>query len=264
MDAFILKKIVSRLFFPLPLCLEILLVGLFLLWFTKKQKSGRIVITVGTVLLLLLSYDRVSDDFLRGLERSYRPFSLATTDKLQARSHETPVKWIVVLGGGHSADPNIPLSSQLDHSTMVRMVEGVLLYRQNPGSKLIVSGGLVDSSVSDAEVMSNVALAMGVSHQDIILEDQSRDTEDEAQLLRPVVQNDTFILVTSASHMFRSMRLFESYGMHPLPAPTDYLVRDTDTFNPDSAFPEPGALAKATRAVYEYLGLAWLKLRGVI
>jgi uncharacterized SAM-binding protein YcdF (DUF218 family) len=264
MDAFMLKKIVSRLLFPLPICLELLLAGLFLLWFTKKHKTGRIVVTVGTALLLLLSYDRFSGDLLRGLERSYRPFSLATTDELQVRSRETAVKWIVVLGGGHTADPNIPLSSQLDHSSMVRLVEGVLLHRDNPGSKLIVSGGRVDSSLSDAEVMSNVAEAMGVSHQDIILEDQSRDTEDEARLLKPLVQNDAFILVTSASHMLRSMRLFESYGMHPHPAPTDYLVQDTDTFSPDSVFPEPGALAKATRAVYEYLGLAWLKLRGVI
>ena len=264
MDGLILKKMVSRLFFPLPLCLEILLVGLLLLWFTKKQKSGRIIITVGTILLLLLSYDRFSGDLLRGLERSYRPYSLATTGELQVRSHETPVKWIVVLGGGHTADPEIPLSSQLDHSTMVRLVEGVLLYGQNPGSKLIVSGGRVDSSVSDAEVMSNVAIAMGVSQQDIILEDQSRDTEDEARFLKSLIQKEPFILVTSASHMLRSMRLFESCGMHPLPAPTDYLVRDTDAFTPDSVFPEPGALAKATRVVYEYLGLAWLKLRGVI
>ncbi len=264
MDGFILKKILSRFFFPLPFCLEVLLVGLFLLWFTKKQKGGKIVVTVGTVLLLLLSYDQFSAVFLRGLERSYQPFNPAKTNVLQAQPPDAPVKWVVVLGGGHAVDPYIPSSSQLDHATMVRLVEGVLLYRKNPGSKLIVSGGRVDASISDAEVMANVAEAMGVPHQDIILENQSRDTEDEARVLKPMVQNNVFILVTSASHMLRSMRLFESHEMHPIPAPTDFLVRDAEAFNPDLLFPAPSALTKATRAVYEYLGLAWLKLKGVI
>ena len=264
MDGFILKKLVSRLFFPLPLCLEILAVGLFLLWFTKKQKGGRIVVTVGAVLLFLFSYDEFSGGLLRGLERTYQPFSPAKASELQVRSPVVPVKWVVVLGGGHAADPDIPLSSQLDPTTMVRLVEGVLLHRKNPGSKLIVSGGRVDGSISDAEVMSNVAQALGVPHHDIVVEDQSWDTEDEARLLKPLVQKDDFILVTSASHMFRSMRLFESFGMHPLPAPTDFLVRDTDASIQDLLFPTPSALAKATRAFYEYLGLVWLKLKGVI
>jgi uncharacterized SAM-binding protein YcdF (DUF218 family) len=264
MHGFMLKKILSRFFFPLPLCLEILAVGLVLLWFTKKQKGGKIVVTVGAVLLFLLSYDGFSGGLLRGLERTYQPFSPARTGELQVQSLIVPVKWVVVLGGGHAADPNIPLSSQLDHTTMVRLVEGVLLHRKNPGSKLIVSGGRVDGLVSDAEVMANVAEAMGVPHQDIILENQSWDTEDEARLLKPLVQNDVFILVTSASHMLRSMKLFESHEMHPLPAPTDFLVRETDAFILDLYFPTPCALTKATRFVYEYLGLAWLKLKGVI
>jgi uncharacterized SAM-binding protein YcdF (DUF218 family) len=264
MTAFMLKKILSRFIFPLPICIEILLVGLVLLWFTKKQKAGRIVVTVGTILLLLLSYNISSENLLRGLERRYQPFNLAGPNALQALAAGSRVDWIVVLGGGHTADPNIPLSSQINHPTLVRLVEGVLLYRENPGSKLIVSGGRVDSSLSDAELMANVAKAMGVPHQDIILEDQSWDTEDEARLLKSLVQNDAFVLVTSASHMLRSMMLFESYGMHPIPAPTDYLVRDTKTFSADSLFPEPNALYKVTRLVYECLGLAWLKVRGVI
>jgi uncharacterized SAM-binding protein YcdF (DUF218 family) len=263
MTAFTLKKILSRFIFPLPMCIEILMVGLVLLWFTRKQKAGRIVVTVGTVLLLLLSYNSFSENLLGGLERSYPPFSLAGPQALRTQA-VAQVKWIVVLGGGHTADPNIPLSSQINPPTLVRLVEGLLLYRENSGSKLIVSGGRVDGSISDAELMANLAKAMGVPHQDIVLEDQSWDTEDEARLLKSKVQSDTFILVTSASHMLRSMRLFESHGMHPIPAPTDYLVRDTETFSADSLFPEPSALLKATRFVYEYLGLAWLKLKGVI
>jgi hypothetical protein len=37
---FLFKKIVAPFFFPLSLCLEILLFGLFLLWFTSREKFG--------------------------------------------------------------------------------------------------------------------------------------------------------------------------------------------------------------------------------
>lgn len=259
-----LKKIFSRFFFPLPICLLILLAGLILLWFTKRQRSGKVLVTVGTILLLVLSYSIATESLLRGLERRYPSVYLATRGEPRLSTVGTPVKWIVVLGGGHTADPNIPPSSQLDRSTMVRLVEGVILYREHPGSKIIVSGGRVDASISDAELMSKVAKAIGVPQQDIVLEDESWDTEDEARLVKSLVGNDAFILVTSASHMLRSMKLFESYGMHPLAGPTDFLARDTETFSADSVFPEPNSLVKATRLVYEYLGLAWLKVRGVI
>jgi uncharacterized SAM-binding protein YcdF (DUF218 family) len=264
MTGFMLKKVLSRFLFPLPMCIEILLVGLVLLWFTKKQKSGKIVVTVGTILLLLLSYNASSDPFLRELERRYPPYELAGPSELSAQAPGAAIKWVVVLGGGHQVDPHIPLSSKINHPTLVRLVEGMLLYRKNPGSKLVVSGGRVYGSISDAELMSRLAEAVGAPREDIIVEDQSWDTEDEARLLKPLVQNDAFILVTSASHMVRSMKLFESYGMHPIPAPTDHMVLESETFSPDLLFPEPNALVKVTRLVYEYLGLAWLKVRGVI
>jgi len=264
MAAFMLKKTLSRFLFPLPLCLEILLVGLVLLWFSKKQKSGKIVVTVGTILLLLLSYNGSSNNFLRELERRYPSYALAGPNELPSRSPDTAIKWVVVLGGGHQVDPNIPVSSQINHPTLVRLVEGIRVYRKNPGSKLIVSGGRVDSSISDAKLMANLAEALGAPREDLVVEEQSWDTEDEARLLKPLIQNDAFILVTSAYHMHRSMKLFESYGMHPIPAPTDHLVRESETFSPDSVFPEPNALVKVTRLVYEYLGLAWLKVKGVI
>ena len=49
---FLLKKIVSRFLFPLPLSLEFLILGLFLLWFTRRQRAGKALVTCGVVLLL--------------------------------------------------------------------------------------------------------------------------------------------------------------------------------------------------------------------
>jgi len=52
---FVMKKIVALFFSPFCLCLEILVLGLFCLWATRRQRLGKVLVTLGTVLLLLLS-----------------------------------------------------------------------------------------------------------------------------------------------------------------------------------------------------------------
>ena len=52
---FVVKKIVALFFYPVGLCLGILILGLFCLWATRRQRLGKVLVTLGTVLLLLLS-----------------------------------------------------------------------------------------------------------------------------------------------------------------------------------------------------------------
>ena len=253
---FLLKKIIAPLFFPVSLCIELLLLGLFLLWFTCKQRAGKIVVSLGVVLLCILSYGAISDIFLRPLEHKYPPLI-----KLED-IHD--IKWVVVLGGGHVSDPSIPSASQLSDVSIARLVEGIRLYRMLPGSKLILSGGGAFDPVPDARIMADVAVAIGIDKRDLILESVSRDTKDEARLIQEIVGNDRFVLVTSAYHMPRSMALFEKRGMHPIPAPTEYLAKESQKIDPGMFFPNADGLKKAERAFHEYLGLAWAKLRGQI
>jgi uncharacterized SAM-binding protein YcdF (DUF218 family) len=86
---FLLKKIVAPLFFPLSLCLEILLAGIFLLWFTRRQKAGKIIVSIGVVVLIAFSYGAASDILLRPLEYKYPPM----TDM----SAVLDIEWVVVL-----------------------------------------------------------------------------------------------------------------------------------------------------------------------
>lgn len=253
---FLFKKMVGPLFYPLSLILGILLLGLLLLFLTRRQKTGKRVVLIGVLFLGLLSFEAVSDILLRPLEYKYPP--LVSLDNIQN------IKWIVVLGGTHASDPQLPVTSQLSNASLVRLVEGMRIYRGAPNSKLILSGGSPFEKVSNAKLMAEVALAMGVKEQDLILEDLSKDTEDEARLIQPMVGQERFILVTSASHMPRSMALFEKLGMHPIPAPTDHLVKKRQALAPTRFYPTADGIWKAERAFYEYLGLAWAKLRGKI
>lgn len=51
--------------------------------------------------------------------------------------------------------------------------------------------------------------------------------------IKKIVGNDRFLLVTSVYHMPRSMALLEKHKMHPIPASTDYLVKQRQGIRPD-------------------------------
>ena len=261
---FILKKIIAQLFFPGPLCLEILIAGLLLLLFTRKQKAGKILLSIGVILFTLLSYPALSNIFLRRLEYQYPPLISTAASDFVPDEVVPQVRWIVVLGGGHISDPKIPITSQLSGASLVRLIEAIRLHNQIPGSKLILSEGKVFDSVPGAETMAEVAKAVGVKQEDLILESESRDTIDEARIIKSIVGNDKFILVTSASHMPRSMGMFKKLGMQPIPAPTGYSIVRSQRISPGDFFPSSGGLRRAEGVIYEYLGIFWAKLRGQI
>ena len=158
---FLFKKIVAPLFFPVPLCLEILLLGLILLWFTKKQKAGRIIVSIGVGLIIIFSYGTCQDILLRSLENKYP--SLINLQEVD------DVKWVVVLGGGHSSDPELPVTGQISKAALLRLVEGIRIHRNLPGSKLILSGGGGFDPVPNARIMADVASILGINDSDMVL-----------------------------------------------------------------------------------------------
>ncbi|MBW1946021.1 MAG: YdcF family protein, partial [Deltaproteobacteria bacterium] len=115
--------------------------------------------------------------------------------------------------------------------------------------------------VSNAKIMADTALAIGLDRSDLVLEEDSMDTKDEARLVKLIVGKDRFILVTTASHMPRSMALFRKQGMDPIPAPTEHLVKERKNVSPGMFFPGASNLRKVERAFNEYLGLVWGKMR---
>jgi uncharacterized SAM-binding protein YcdF (DUF218 family) len=212
----------------------------------------------------LFSYSIIADKLLRPLERKYDKFEINRLSATPRADNESDIKFVVVLAGGHISDPELPLLSQINSSPLVRLIEGIRIYRNYPGAKLLLSGGGAFDPIYEAEVMASVAREMGVPERDIILETKSRDTKDEAMFIKPIVGNEPFVLVTTASHIPRSMALFKKLGMDPIPSPIGHSVRDSDGQGPIifSIFPSTSNLKKSELAIYEYLGMTWAKLRG--
>jgi uncharacterized SAM-binding protein YcdF (DUF218 family) len=261
---FMFKKILAECMSPASLSLGISLIGLLLLVFTKRQRAGKVFVAIGLFLMLLFGYSFMPNYLLRPLEGKYGSYYLQLSKNSSISEGRHSVKFIVVLGGGHISDPKLPITSQIGEVSLVRLIEGIRIYRKYSGVKLILSGGRGFDPIPTAHVMAHVAKELGVDENDIILESQTKDTKDEAQFIRPLVGNGHFILVTSASHMPRSIALFKKQGMNPIPAPTGHLVIRKQGLSPSSFFPGAGNLRKAEAGFYEYLGIAWAKLRGKI
>jgi len=259
---FLMKKVVPLLLFPVPLALEVLVAGVLTLWLTRKQRAGKVVVTLGVLLLLLFSNKSFSSQLLKPLEDCYPPLFLKSEDEI--KNPASPVKYVVVLGAGATSDLRVPPTGQVGSETMVRLVEGLRLYRDLRRCKLILSGGKVFGAISEAEAMAKVAEELGVSQEDIVFDTRSRDTAEQASFLQPLVGADRLVLVTSASHMPRSMALFKKLGMHPIAAPTFFLVLEDAQMQPDDFYPSTEGLGIAQRAFHEYMGLAWEKLTGQI
>ncbi|HET8710778.1 MAG TPA: ElyC/SanA/YdcF family protein [Spongiibacteraceae bacterium] len=249
MIGFWLKKFISAWLMPLPLSATLLTIGCILLW-CKRERIARWLITFGLGVLLVASCTAISDLALLPIEERY--------PKWQVRSDN--LDYIVVMGASQGEAPRLPLTNRPNTAAVYRLLEGVAIYRANPDSKLVLSGGGVEES--HAVLMAQVARAIGISASDIVLQTTSLDTEQEVGLLKPIVEGHRFAVVTSAAHMPRTMLLFHTAGLDPIAAPTHFLDRDNPHPNwRDLFWPNADSLERADFAAHEYLGLLWLEIK---
>lgn len=249
---FLLKKFVSLFIMPLPLGVAFILLGLIFLYKNKIAKA-KFTLMISIVWFFLFSYSPFVNTLLYSIESNYPTL------------HQVPkdIKYIYVLGNGHTTDEDLPITSQVSETAVVRLNESIRLYYQlDEEVSIIVSGysGLYDPT-THAVMQKKLALALGVKKEKIILRPEPRDTQEEAKAAKALLGNKPFILVTSASHMTRSMHFFKNEGLDPIPAPTNHLAsikhpNYTDFFSSD-------ALEKSRIVWHEYLGLIWQKLKGI-
>jgi uncharacterized SAM-binding protein YcdF (DUF218 family) len=245
---FVLKKVLSRLLFPLPFIIELFIIGL--VWPQKRK----IILIAGTVLLFLFSFNPFGTIILWPLESRYPPVAESFIQK--------DIQRVVVLGEGHRENKSLTPEDRLSGASLKRLLEGMRLCRHLPRAQLVLSGGDYRGATPVARVMKEVALKFDFPASRLILEESSWDTRDEARFLKKQLGTDPFYLVTSAGHMPRSMASFRKAGTMPIAAPTDFQA----VWEPLSVtylFPQAEALRKTELAFYEYLGLFWDWLNGL-
>ena len=110
--------------------------------------------------------------------------------------------YVVVLGTGLIGDQVTPLLAS-------RIEKGIAIYQKHPGSKLIMSGGQgPDELMAEGQAMADYALEQGIPAEDIVIENQSTNTEENLKfsyaLMKP---GSRFALVTNYYHVFRALLL---------------------------------------------------------
>ena len=248
-----LKKLISACLLPFPIAIALLVVGLVLLWFTQRQRVGRILASLSLLMMLLGGYDVFSRPLLAPLERPYAPL----TAEAVAAMTPAPAA-IVVLGSGFRPDKTLPPNDQLSANGIVRLTEAVRLTHLLPAARLIVSDG-----VGQGESLAKTATMMGVPRDRITLEARSGDTSDEAALLPPLVGKESFLLVTSAAHMRRALALCRKQGLNPIAAATDF-TRGGSEWSAGDLLPRASGFFRTDYALHEWIGYWWSGLRGTI
>ena len=117
--------------------------------------------------------------------------------------------YIVVLGAGLSGCSVTPLLA-------ARIDKGIALLRKNPGAVLILSGGQgPGEEIAEGKAMAAYAAAQGVSAEQMLIEDNSRSTEENLRFSKALmaVKNPTVIVVTTAYHVFRALLLAKQQGI---------------------------------------------------
>ncbi|BAQ64293.1 YdcF family protein [Geminocystis sp. NIES-3709] len=267
MDFLFLSKLLPLFFYPLGLIFLLLIISLILWW--KYPRWLPIPVIFACLILFIGSNVWVSNLLVKSLEWQY----ISPPDKLPN------VDAIVVLGGG--IKPRIYPRAMIDVADGGdRVIYSAKLYKMGKSPLIIPTGGRIswgggENLPSEADDMTELLLLLGVPESAIIKEGNSFNTYDNAVNTRQILQKlkiNRVLLVTSALHMPRSVKIFEKQNIEVIPAPTDYLVTKKD-FQEDTKeskwqdtllnfFPDSNSLNNTTLAIKEYIGMVVYKLKG--
>jgi uncharacterized SAM-binding protein YcdF (DUF218 family) len=179
------------------------------------------------------------------------------------------VDGIIVLGGGMEGAINLMRGGYEMNRAGDRFVEALRLARLYPDAKILISGG-VGTVLLNGEGDADTALRLfgdfGFPRERLMIEDKSRDTAENARFSKELVNprpGETWLLITSAFHMPRSIGLFRKVGFPVVPWPSDYRTTGAEGIAVFQDNPTD-LLDVTTMAVREWIGLAGYWLAGRI
>lgn len=252
---FVLSKLIAFVIAPLNVVLSLLLIAAFARW-RGRRRIARAANLGALLLAVIVALTPASDYMLRGLEdKHHAPADL----DLNA------VAGVIVLGGAQGdGDIAAERGTYLLNSNAERMTEVLALRIRNPELKVIASGGsgrVAQQGWREPEINVAFYTAMGLDPDSIIMEGKSRNTFENALFtaeLIPDHEDRPWLLLTSASHMPRSVEIFRARGIAVIPYPVDYKAHmpswSLSIINP------LGRFQTASLALREYIGIWYFRL----
>lgn len=146
-----------------------------------------------------------------------------------------------------------------------RLVAISILYKTKKIKKIIISGGSVyKKRPKEADFLFKELLLLGVPAQDLMIENRSRTTFENATFTKKIIDSvklqPPFVLVTSALHIPRAKKVFEKAGVQVIPFPSDFHVFDQKFAFADYVIPKVFVLNDWASFTKEIIGMLGYKL----
>ncbi len=249
----ILSKILHFLTTP------IVWIGLLMVFaiFVKKKKIKRISLLLAIGILYLFSNAAL-------FRLATSQYTLAENIKIKKEHYSAGI----VLGGmsryNRAAD-QITFMKAGD-----RLAQAIHLYHTGIIDKIIISGGSGNpfaNSEKEADILQNYLLDIHIPTSDVIIENQSRNTHENALYTAKLIkENDitgSFVLISSALHLKRAKKCFEAYGIK-----ADTYAANYENGMPlkisDYYMPKAEILKNWEYFLHEIIGIGVYKLMGYI
>lgn len=254
---FYLSKILWFLAAPSNLLPTLALAGVVLTALTRLRRTGLALASAALLAMLAAGLSPLPSIALRALEAR---FPVPDTGATQ-------VDGIIILGGALAPDETLARGQPDLNEAGERIVVGLELALRHPQARVLLSGGsgrLFGESSSEAEATALLLEALGLQRERMILEPDSRNTHENAiyslAAARPA-EGETWLLVTSAFHMPRSVAAFRQAGFPVTPYPVDFRTGGPDDPPPGFASVS-GGLRRLDVVAREWVGLAAYYLTG--
>lgn len=176
---------------------------------------------------------------------------------------------VLFLGGGAAGTTAELIQLDMGHASD-RLMTAVELVRLGKAPVLIAGGGIKPSTktrpsegVASEHLIRQWKLFDGPIHQLGVC----ANTYEEALAMRKLADQHgwkSILLVTSASHMRRSVGTFQKQGLNVIPAPCGYRSKVNGADKPSSWIspPDAGKIELISIWIYEMLGYAAYRVRG--
>ncbi len=247
-----------------------------ILWYLVQPLVFILLIGAGGILAFLLRMPRlglglVGTSLVVLAVVSLSPLGLLMLSVLENRFPKPAlpqeVTGIVVLGGSFDTRVGRTRGELELNDAADRITTTMALALRYPNARVVFSGGaaaMLAADITESSMAEKMFAGLGLPPERLELEDRSRNTVENALFTKEIAKpkpGETWLLVTSAAHMPRSVGCFRVAGFDVLPYPTDFQTPTGDVLFVPSASTIRN-LEKVHFAIREYLGLLVYRLTG--
>jgi uncharacterized SAM-binding protein YcdF (DUF218 family) len=150
-----------------------------------------------------------------------------------------------------------------------RYIQAIRLYKLGHIKKILITGGsgsVLRQQYKEADFVKEELLLMGVAKDDILSDNQSRNTYENAvyskSLLDSLQLKGPYLLITSAMHMKRSQQVFTKVGLNTVAYPCNFTSINNPQLFWESVTPSHHAFQGWDNYLKEVVGLLVYKMTG--